>query len=62
MIEDTTTYHQLKNLTLTTEEKSDAEMLVNACNKFLYPEAEIANMKSAFQSLEQKKGRQWPNL
>ena len=56
MIDDNPTYHQLKNLTLTSEEKSDAELLVNACNRFLYPEAEVAIMKSAFQNMEQKEG------
>ena len=56
MIDNNPTYHQLKSLTLTNEEKSDAELLVNACNRFLYPEAEVAIMKSAFQNMEQKNG------
>ena len=56
MITDPTTYRKFKSINLTKAEKSNIDLLIEAYNRFLYSETEIAILKSNFQKLKQEGG------
>ena len=56
LIKDDKMYRKLKNVSLTEQQKADAELLVATYEKILFPATETRMMRSALTSLKQKNG------
>ena len=56
LIQDDKMYRRLKSISLTPEQKSDPDLLVNAYEEVLFPATETRILRSSISSLKQKSG------